>query len=167
MTTAQYLFQTKVNPDVVYKAYLKWLGMLTPGGEPVVREVPVARVQLRRTRPRTAAQSMHWTMVQMGSAPWACRVSQPAGVGLQGSTVDSSVGIRSGCFYPVTTTFRTIRLYIYRRKGSKCKHILWTQQSTNMSKKGNGETIKMVLKMFLGTEYGRFKLPISGDSWET
>ena len=37
MTTAQYLFQTKVNPDVVYKAYLKWLGMLTPSGEPVVQ----------------------------------------------------------------------------------------------------------------------------------
>ena len=29
MTTAQYLFQTIVNPDVVYKAYFKWLGMLT------------------------------------------------------------------------------------------------------------------------------------------
>ena len=36
MTTAQYLFQTKVNPDVVYKSYLKWLGMLTPSDKPVV-----------------------------------------------------------------------------------------------------------------------------------
>ena len=33
MTTAQYLFQTIVNPDVVY---LKWLGMLTPSDKPVV-----------------------------------------------------------------------------------------------------------------------------------
>ena len=61
MTTAQYLFQTNVNPDVVYKAYLKWLRMLTLSGGRArspdrVREVPVARVQLRRTRPRTAAQ---------------------------------------------------------------------------------------------------------------
>ena len=37
MTTAQYLFQTIINPDVVYKAYLKWLGMLLPGCEPVVQ----------------------------------------------------------------------------------------------------------------------------------
>ena len=33
-----------------------------------------------------------------------------------------------------------------------------------MSRKGEGETIKMVLKMFLGTEYGRCKLPISGTA---
>ena len=61
MTTAQYLFQTIVNPDVVYKVYLKWLGMLTPGCEPVVQmeserflSIGFGYVEL----PRTAAQSM-------------------------------------------------------------------------------------------------------------
>ena len=61
MTTAQYLFQTKVNPDVVYKAYLKWLGMLTPGGEPVV-QMESERFLLLGSGyiglPRAAAQSM-------------------------------------------------------------------------------------------------------------
>ena len=63
MTTAQYLFQTIINPDVVYKSYLKWLGMLLSGCEPMVhpdrvREVPVVWVQYRRTLPRTAAPSI-------------------------------------------------------------------------------------------------------------
>ena len=60
MTTAQYLFQTIINPDVVYKAYLKWLGMLTPSGELVVQiesERFLSVGPVRRTS-STAAQSM-------------------------------------------------------------------------------------------------------------
>ena len=76
MTTAQYLFQTIINPDVVYKSYLKWLGMLLPGCESVAlresRELPrcdFCDVELLLVlQPRTRLSYM-----QMGSAPWTCR----------------------------------------------------------------------------------------------
>ena len=68
------------------------------------------------------------------------RVSLPAVVrsaGINGRFL--CLGIRSDCFYPATTTFRTIRLYIYHRKRSKCKNILRTQHSTSKSKKGRSK----------------------------
>ena len=157
MTTAQYLFQTIINPDVVYK--------LLPGCEPMVQIESVRFLQcgFSNVEPflvlQPRQQTELWCRWDRLPGPVGCRCL--LGLVCRGSTVDSWLGIRSGCFYPATTTFQNHQLVYIGEKRIKCKHILQTQQSTSMSKKREGETIRMALKMFLGTEYGRCKLPIS------
>ena len=45
MTTAQFIPKI-INPNVVYKSYMKWLGMLIPGCEPMVQRETVLHIYL-------------------------------------------------------------------------------------------------------------------------
>ena len=166
MTTAQFYSnnnQSRYCVQVLLKVAqhaASWLGVRG------LERVPGASwvwVPWRRTPSRIAAPSIDWAMVQMGSAPWTCRKSLPAGLRLQGINGRFLARNLVRLFYPETTTFQNHRL-AYRRKKGQNVNIFSEHNKAFIWVKGEGKTIRMVPTMFLGTEYGRRKLPILGTA---
>ena len=139
MTAAQFI-PTIINPSVVYKSYLKWLGMLLPGCKPEVQR------EYRSPRQFSDVELLLVGLLQpcykLSYGADGNRLPEPValryllGPGLQGFN-GRSLSWESGqvVFILRPQHSEPSGLYI-GEKGSKCKHILWTQNSTNKSKRG-------------------------------
>ena len=153
MTTAQ-IFPTIINPSVVYKSYLKWLGMLLPSCEPVV---------LRESRelPRWEFCDVELLLVLQLLGPVGCRCL--LGPDLQGSNGRFLAWNPVRLFLSWDHNIQNHRL-VYRRKRGQNVNIFSGHNKAPIWVKRGGRNYQDGSKMFLGTEYVRCKLPISGTA---